>query len=105
MAKTNTQDIVVGVFLDPAHAETAIQALRAAGYTPRIADESTLRSFKGAGYDNDVVDLYLSRQIEGNTVVVVEAGNQGEDALGIMLQNGAEYIDLVNRGKAQQGTT
>jgi len=106
MAKTNMNNqTVVGVFLDQAHAQSAIQALQSAGFNAYIADESAISSFRNVGLENEVISLYQDRLNEGNTIVAVESGTRGDDALGIMLQNGAEYINLNTKGTAQQGAT
>jgi len=96
---------VVGVFMDEAYAQRAMQALQGAGYNARIADESAIKAFKNSGFQDEIINIYQSRYNEGNTILVVDAGNRGEDALGIMLQNGAEYINLSDKsGKGgQQG--
>ncbi len=93
MAKT--MSTVVGIFLDQNWAQRAIQALQAAGFEARVADQRTVNNLTSMGIDNDAADLYKTRVGEGNSVVIVEnAGNRGEDALGVMLQNGAENIDM-----------
>jgi uncharacterized protein (TIGR02271 family) len=91
---------VVGVFLDESYAQSAAQALQAAGYKAQMADESAIKAFKNSGFQDEVVNVYQSRYNEGNSILVVDAGNGGEDALGIMLDNGAEYINLSDKGKA-----
>ncbi len=90
-------DKVVGVFLDESHARMAIKALQAAGYKAQIADESAINAFRNSGFENEVVDMYKNRHQEGNTIVTTSGSNQGDKALGIMLQNGAEYINLSSR--------
>jgi len=103
MAKNKGTEKVVGVFLDEGYAQRAIQALQAAGYNATIADESAINAFRNSGFQDEIVDMYSSRYNEGNSIVVVDAGNQGEKALGIMLDNGAEYINLSDKsgGKGQ----
>jgi uncharacterized protein (TIGR02271 family) len=87
----NQRDTVVGVFLDEVYAQQAIQALQSAGFQANVTDQSSLRSLN---IPQNELGLYESRLGEGNTVVTVNAGGRGEDALGIMLQNGAEYMNL-----------
>ena len=100
--KTST---VVGIFPDQTWAQGAIQALQSAGFNARLADQATLGNLVGMGIDSNAAPLYESRFSEGNSVVIVDnAGNRGEDALGIMLQNGAENIDL-SKDLAASGTT
>jgi uncharacterized protein (TIGR02271 family) len=96
--KNNTEK-VVGVFLDESYAQSAAQALQAAGYKAQIADGSAIKAFKNSGFQDEVVQVYESRYNEGNSILVVDAQNRGEDALGIMLDNGAEYINLSDKGK------
>lgn len=86
---------VVGIFPDQAWAQSAINSLQSSGFTARVADQSTVGNLATMGIDRNAASLYQSRLGEGNTVIIVEdAGGRGEDALGIMLQNGAENIDL-----------
>jgi len=96
--KTNQTDKVVGVFLDETHAQRAIQALQSAGFQGRIADESAIKAFRDSGFEDQVVKLYRNRLDEGNTIVSVDSGANGQRALEVMLQNGAEYINLSNQG-------
>src|SRR5436305_11553712 len=100
MAKntSNQTDKVVGVFLDEAQAQRAIQALHSAGYQAHIADESAIKAFRDSGFEDQVIKLYQSRLNEGNTIVSVESGKNGDKALATMLQNGAEYINLRSLG-------
>lgn len=100
MAKntSNQVDKVVGVFLDEGQAQRAIQALKSAGYQARIADKSAINAFRNSGFEDQVIKLYQSRLGEGNTIVSVDSGKNGEKALATMLQNGAEYINLRNQG-------
>jgi uncharacterized protein (TIGR02271 family) len=102
--KTNNET-VVGVFLDEQYARRAIQALQAAGFSASMADESAIRSFRNVGLEDDVISLYRDRYAEGNTIVTANAGTRGDEVLGIMLQNGAEYINLSGKGQVQQSTT
>jgi len=106
VARTTDRETVVGVFLDEDMAQRALQALQSAGYQVRIADQSSLRNLSNmVGAEES--RIYESRFNEGNTVVIVDAGDRGEDALGVMLQNGAEYINLhadeTSRAGWQQG--
>jgi uncharacterized protein (TIGR02271 family) len=98
--KKNTEK-VVGVFLDESYAQSAAQALQAAGYKAHIADESAIKAFKNSGFQDEVVNVYQSRYNEGNSILVVDAESRGEDALGIMLDNGAEYINLSDKGNGK----
>ncbi|MDQ3928997.1 MAG: YsnF/AvaK domain-containing protein [Chloroflexota bacterium] len=97
---------VVGIFPDQSWAQSAIDALRSDGFNARLADRGTVSNLANLGIDSNAASLYSSRFGEGNVVVIVEnAGNRGEDALGIMLQNGAENIDLSKDGTAGATTT
>jgi uncharacterized protein (TIGR02271 family) len=101
--KNQGRDTVVGIFLDETYAQQAIQALQSAGFKANITDQSSLRSLN---IPQNELGLYESRLGEGNTVVTVKTGDRGEDALGIMLQNGAEYMNLhaaQGSAGAQQG--
>jgi len=100
----NSTEKVVGVFMDESHAQMAMQALQSAGYQARIADESAIKAFKNSGFQDEVVNVYQNRYNEGNSILVVESGNKGEEALGIMLDNGAEYINLSDKSKSSGGT-
>jgi uncharacterized protein (TIGR02271 family) len=97
---------VVGIFPDQAWAQGAINALQSSGFNARVADDSTVGNLAGMGIDSNAASLYQSRMGEGNNIVVVEnAGGRGEDALSIMLQNGAENIDLSKDQTASGATT
>jgi len=86
---------VVGVFPDQQWADQAMQALRSAGFKAKVADKSVVGNLANMGIDRNAAGIYSDRLGEGDTVLIVEdAQNRGEDALGIMLQNGAENIDL-----------
>lgn len=86
---------VVGIFPDNSWAQLAIGTLQSNGFNARLADRGTVDNLANLGIDRNAASLYQSRLGEGNWVVLVEnAGNRGEDALGVMLQNGAENIDL-----------
>lgn len=99
MTHTN-RETVVGVFLDQSYAQRALQALQSAGYTARIADSSALNSLN---LPQNEAGIYTNRMSEGNVVVIVDnAGNQGEDVLNMLLQYGAEYMNLH---AGQQGAT
>ena len=101
MNTTNQNDKVVGVFFDEGYAQQAIQALQAAGYEARIADESAIKSFRKLGWEEEVAALYESRYNEGNAIVVVEGGD-GTNALNMLLEYGAEYINLQQQGQGKQ---
>lgn len=103
----NQMSNVVGVFLDDSWAQRALKALQGAGFQARMADENAVNSLTDSGIDSNAAGLYKSRYGEGNSVIVVDnAGNRGEDALGIMLQNGAENIDMSkNMGGSATGST
>lgn len=104
MAKQTGNDTVVGVFLDDGQAQRAIEMLKSSGYKARVADESALKAFRSAGWEDEVISLYESRMSEGNSIVTVEAGDRGTDALGMMLEQGAEYINLSDKGGSGQMT-
>ena len=89
---SNKRETVVGVFLEEAHANRAMQALQSAGFNANVADESVLNNLPGVA--GEEAELYMGRLREGNTVVVVNAGNRGEDALNMLLDYGAEYMNL-----------
>ncbi len=95
----NQNDTVVGVFLDDAAAQQAVQALQSAGFNARIADNSAVQAFRNVGMEEEVANMYQNRMQEGHSIVTVDAGGRGDDALGVMLQNGAEYIDLAGTGQ------
>lgn len=92
----NQRETVVGVFMDDSYVQRAIQELQAAGFQPSIADENALRNMPGVTQDE--AEVYLGRYNEGNRVLMVNAGNRGEDALNIMLGAGAEYMNLHGGG-------
>jgi len=98
---TNQNDKVVGVFFDEGYAQQAVQALQAAGYQARIADESAIKSFRKLGWEDEVAALYESRYNEGNAIVVVEGGD-GTSALNMLLEYGAEYLNLQAQGQGKQ---
>jgi uncharacterized protein (TIGR02271 family) len=100
----NTSDRVVGVFLDSTQAAQASQALQSAGYTARQADESAIKAFRNSGFQDEIVDLYKTRYDEGNTILVVEGQGNGENALDLMLNHGAEYINLSGHGSGTKTT-
>lgn len=99
MGATNQNDTVVGVFFDEEYAQQAVQALQAAGYNARIADETAIKSFRSLGWEDEVASLYQSRYDDGNSIVVVDSGD-GVAALDTLLQYGAEYINLKGSGTA-----
>lgn len=90
----NEKDTVVGVFPDQAQAQRAVQALQSKGVTARIADKSAIQAFKATGLDNEVTSMYESRMAQGNSIVTADAGGQGDEVLGMMLDAGAEYVNL-----------
>jgi len=92
------KETVVGVFMDQDHAQRALDRLQSQGYNARLADESSLKNLPGL--TNDEAQVYLGRYNEGNSVVVVNAGNRGENALDLLLDSGAEYMNL-HTGKTQ----
>ena len=86
----------IGVFFDENYAQRAIQALRQAGIKAQVADETVVRDLKRYGFtDQDQVRLYQGRFNEGNIIVVADAGQKGEDVMNLLLQYGAENIDLT----------
>jgi uncharacterized protein (TIGR02271 family) len=96
--RTNeTNETVVGVFLDQQHANQAIQHLKQQGFNAQIANKSAIKAFRSTGLEDDVVNLYENRLNEGNSIVTV-TGNNGEDAMRLMLQMGAEYINISDKG-------
>ncbi|HEX8227872.1 MAG TPA: YsnF/AvaK domain-containing protein [Chloroflexia bacterium] len=104
MAKNTST--VVGIFPDQTWAQGAISALQNGGFNARLADTGTVSNLASMGIDSNAASLYESRLGEGNVVVIVEnAGGRGEDALGIMLQNGAENIDLSKDRTGNTTTT
>jgi len=92
--QSNMQDTVVGVFLDPEHAQRAIDQLQAAGVNAQIADKSALQAFQNAGLEKEVAQVYESRMNEGNTIVLANAAGNGVKALDVMMDSGAEYMNL-----------
>ncbi len=98
---TKMMEKVVGVFLDESYAQRAMQALQSAGYEAQMADESAIKAFKNSGFQDEVVKVYESRYNEGNSILVVDGGDNGDQALGIMLDNGAEYINLSGKSDGQ----
>jgi len=94
------QDTVCGVFIDQSQAQRAIQMLQSAGFNAQIAGGKNSYS----GFSNDEAGLYESRANEGNTVVTVSnAGSRGEEATNIMLEAGAENIDMRSDQASKQG--
>ena len=95
----HNKETVVGVFLDDTYAQRAVQSLQAQGFNAQIGDQSTLNNLSGLAREES--QMYVGRLNEGNSVVIVNnAGNRGEDALNILLDSGAEYMNLHG---AQQG--
>jgi uncharacterized protein (TIGR02271 family) len=98
MANRNrNSETVVGVFLDQQHANQAIQYLQQQGYNAQIADKSAIKAFRSTGLEDDVINLYENRLKEGNSIVTV-TGDNGEEAMRQMLQMGAEYINISDKG-------
>jgi len=91
-----TSDTVVGVFLDQNHANQAIQYLKQQGFDAQIADKSAIKAFRNTGLEDEVVNLYENRLSEGNSIVVVRGGKP-EEAMRLMLQMGAEFINLSEK--------
>ena len=82
----NQRDTVVGIFLDESQAQQAIKQLKNAGFTAKMENKGGLKAYKGLS--DDERKLYENRASEGNVLVAVQnAGDRGEDAVGIMLQN------------------
>jgi uncharacterized protein (TIGR02271 family) len=100
MAKN--RETVVGVFMDETYAQRAVQALQSQGFNAQIGDESSLNNLSGLAKEE--TQVYSGRLNEGNSVVIVNnAGNRGEDALNILLDSGAEYMNLHGQGGQQSG--
>jgi uncharacterized protein (TIGR02271 family) len=96
--RTNqTTEKVVGVFLDEQHANQAIQQLQQQGFDAQIADKSAIKAFRKTGLEDEVVNLYENRHKEGKSIVIV-SGDRGEEAMRLMLQMGAEYINISDKG-------
>jgi len=97
------RDTVYGIFLDQSHAQQAIQMLKSAGFNATIANQGNKQAFQGLS--NDEANLYQSRANEGNAIVTVNnAGNRGEEAVNIMLETGAENIQMNAQKSAQSGS-
>src|SRR5688572_30567089 len=100
----HNKETVIGVFMDDSYAQRAVQSLQSQGFKARIGDESSLNSLSDLAKEE--AQLYTGRLNEGNSIVIVNnAGNRGEDALNILLDSGAEYMNLHGRGQggAQSG--
>jgi len=92
----------IGVFFDQQYAQRAVQALQQMGVNAQIADESVIRDLKRYGFtDQDQIGIYQSRFKEGNTIVIADAGQQGQQVMDLLLQYGAENIDLTQGRNAQ----
>lgn len=102
MANQQYNDKVVGVFLDQAQAQKAIQELNAMGCNAQVADKSALKAFRDAGWEDEVVSTYEGRMNQGNSIVTA-SGGRGEDIMGTFLQNGAEYVNLKESSQGMQG--
>ena len=100
MAKN--KETVVGVFMDESYAQRAVQSLQSQGFKAQIGDKSSLNNLSDLAQEE--AQVYLGRMNEGNSVVIVRnAGNRGEDALNILLDSGAEYMNLHGQGSQQSG--
>ena len=103
----NNKETVVGVFMDDSFAQRAVQSLKAQGFNASIGDERSLNSLSGLAKEE--TQMYRGRLSEGNSVVIVNnAGNRGEDALNILLDSGAEYMNLhgdKSQGQSSSQTT
>ena len=87
----NEKDTVVGIFLDEAHAQQAIQKLQSAGFQAQLGSGD--QDF--GSLTQEERGLFKSRASEGNAIVVVNnAGDRGEEALNFMLDSGAENVDM-----------
>jgi len=93
----------VGVFTDGEFAQRVVQRLKEAGYTAMVATDQEARNLSSYGFNQDEVGLYSARFNEGNSLVLVDAGNQGDEILQYLLQAGAENIDLSKGGAAAGG--
>jgi len=94
------QDTVCGIFPDQSQAQRAIKMLQSAGFQAQIGGGGK-KSY--SGFSDDEAGLYESRANEGNTIVTVsKAGNRGEEATNIMLEAGAENIDMRSNQAKQQ---
>jgi len=96
----HNRETVVGVFMDESYAQRAVQALQSQGFKAQVGDESSLKNVSGLAREE--AQMYTSRMNEGNSVVIVNnAGNRGEDALNVLLDSGAEYMNLHGQGGQQ----
>ena len=92
----------IGVFFDENYAQRAIQGLRQAGINAQIADDKVVRDLKRYGFtDQDQIGVYQNRFKEGNTLVIADAGQNGEDVMNLLLQYGAENIDMTRGQNAR----
>jgi len=90
----NMNDTVVGIFLDESHAQRAIQMLKQAGFNAGISDGRNLK-----GLSKDQSQLFQSRANEGNVLVTVnDPSDRGEEAVNLMLDAGAENIEMQRDG-------
>jgi hypothetical protein len=92
--------MVVGIFPTEAEAFRAMQMLASRGFDANILSTQGLRALRDDGTNESELRLYESRFWEGNTLLSVNAGNGGQQALEIMLQAGAENIQLGGRRNA-----
>jgi len=93
----------IGVFFDENYAQRAIQALQAQGINAQLADKSVINDLKRYGFtDEDQIRVYQARFQEGNPVVIADAGQQSDEVMNLLLQYGAENIDLTRGQTARQ---
>jgi hypothetical protein len=91
---------VVGVFPTEGEVFRAMQTLASLGFDANILGTQGLRALRESGMNESEASLYESRFWEGNTLVSVRAGARGDQALDIMLQAGAENIQIGGRHDA-----
>ncbi len=89
----------VGVFTDQEFAQRAIQQLQAAGLQAQILDRTSVRQLEQQGFNRDEYGIYENRAQEGNVVVLAQGGQSGDEARNILLQAGAENIDVSRQGQ------
>jgi uncharacterized protein (TIGR02271 family) len=71
-----------------------MEMLKSAGINAHIADKGAIQAFRNTGLEAEVTRLYESRMDEGNIIVMAHPRHDSDDAMGIMLNSGAEYINL-----------
>jgi len=96
------QYAAIGAFMDESYAQRAIQLLQQAGIRAQIADQGTVQKLGSLGFTDQEARLYQGRLQEGNTIVVAEAGNGSVQPIDILLQAGAENIDMSKQGQGAQ---